>query len=173
MTASVDRKVLLLSFCLDFCKAFDTILHKIFVTKCRGVDLTDRLLDGWGIGWMSMSKELQSMAQCPRAKSSSVLEGSTLGPIQFIVFSNNMDSGIGWTLNKFADNNKLTGAVHRLEGRLAVHRNLEDQAHVNLTKDNPDHGKAAEAVIFKAPFQKKPFHSMTLCSKIPTQDLIF
>lgn len=43
----------------------------------------------------------------------------------------------------------------------------------DLKKDNSDHGKAIEVVILKAPFQHKTFPSMTLCPKIPTQDLIF
>jgi len=55
---------------------------------------------------------------------SGVPQRSVLGLALFYIFVSSTDSGIEWTLSKFADDTKLCAAVSTMEGRDAFQRTL-------------------------------------------------
>ena len=74
-----------------------------------------------------------------RSVTSAVPQGSEFKVVLYITFVGDMDSGIEYTLSKFVDDTKLSDAVHMLEGRDAIQRDLdrlEMWAYSNLMKFN-------------------------------------
>ena len=128
---------------LDLYGAFGTVLYNIVVFKVerRGFDRwTAWWIRHWLDGYIQRVAVDGSMSGW-RPETSGVTQRSVLGPVLFNILLNNvvgnMDSVIECSLNKLADDTKLSGAVDTLEGRDAFQwdlNRLETSACANLMK---------------------------------------
>ena len=90
---------------LDFSKAFDRVPHRRLICKIKAHGIDGRLL-AWIENWLEGRKPRVILNGCQsdwKDVSSSVVQGSVMGPMCFIMYINDLEENIDCTVSKFAD----------------------------------------------------------------------
>ena len=101
---------------LDFSKAFDKVPHGRLVQKLKTYNLSNKLI-AWIEAWLQNRQQrvlVDGAYSEWREVISSVIQGSVLGPILFVIFINDIDSCLGpkeGIIPKFADDTKVAKVV--------------------------------------------------------------
>ena len=82
----------------------------------------------WIANWFSDRKQRVAVSgrmSCWEDVSGGEPQGSVLGPLLFIIYINNLDSGVKSKLSKFADDTKLGGKVDSRGGGDQIQKSIE------------------------------------------------
>ena len=111
---------------LDFAKAFDKVPHHRLLMKLASHGITGKVA-GWIKAWLSNRTQRVVLngkkSQCKPVRSG-VPHGSVLGPLLFLIFINDIDSGVSNTILKFADDTKLLAPVNSPNNALSLQEDL-------------------------------------------------
>ena len=95
---------------LDLQKAFDKVPHQRLIAKLQAHGITGKAL-AWIKAWLASRRQrvtTQGALSDWTDVSSSVVQGSVLGPLCFLIYMNDLEDGVTSIISKFADDTKIT-----------------------------------------------------------------
>ena len=98
---------------LDFAKAFDKVPQARVQVKLKAVGVNDQV-SSWTEAWLRDRRQrvvVSGGTSVWSSVSSGVPHGSSLGPLLFIVYINDLDEKMTSTVLKFADDTKISSKI--------------------------------------------------------------
>ena len=99
---------------LDFQKAFDKVPHQRLLFKLKALGIRDSIID-WIEQWLTDRRQrvvVDGEVSNWKSVLSGVPQGSVLGPLLFLIYSNDLDDSITSNVLKCVDNTKLFRTVN-------------------------------------------------------------
>ena len=115
----------------DFAKAFDKLDHAKLLIKLRRAGIRGKLLK-WVKSYLTNRIQyVQVKGSLSRAISveSSVVQGSHLGPLLFVLFLNDIKQYLDVNVSAYADDLKLVKKITSIEDCLVLQKNLDQLYH--------------------------------------------
>ena len=112
---------------LDFAKAFDKVPHKRLLEKLRQHGIDGKVLT-WVSAWLNDRWQqvcIGGQYSSRRPVTSGVLQGSMLGLILFLIFINDLESGLTSSVFKFADDTKILGTTRTSDNKDILQQDLQ------------------------------------------------
>ena len=112
---------------MDFSKAFDRVPHQRLLCKINAHGIDGQILT-WIENWLEGRKQrviLNGFQSDWKDVSSSVVQGSVMGPMCFIIYINDLEENIDSTVSKFADDTKLYNDVSTPMGILQIQHDID------------------------------------------------
>ena len=126
-TAAYDERRPQDVFYLDFQKAFDSVPHLRLIYKLEKYEIRGRVLK-WIEAFLSERKQrvcINSSQSGFASVRSGVPQGSVLGPILFLLYINDLPTGVQSTIKIFADDTKIYGDVSNHQQLQILQADLE------------------------------------------------
>ena len=115
---------------LNFQEAFDKVPHERLLLKVASLGIRGNL-QHWIRSWLSGRRQRVCIGQaCSEwvPVTSGIPQGSVLGPVLFLIYVNDIDTGITSRISKFADDTKLCKRVDKPELRLQLQEDINKLA---------------------------------------------
>ena len=94
---------------MDFSKAFDRVSHKRLLSKVKAHGIGEKVLE-WIRGWLT-NREQRVQINGKKSEWGNVTSGvpqrSVLEPFLFILYINDLETGINSDISKFVDDTKI------------------------------------------------------------------